>query len=106
MTRVSVVFAAALGLALLAAPAQAACPKNPPKPTTVDGVKVKKGSCGPFMMKADDLSSAHYDCSDAKGNPLRAAYNDCSQLNAKGSKTATAKKPAKASKKAPKTVDN
>ena len=81
-------FAAALCLGLLAAEGAlaATCPQNAPKPTTVDGIKVKKGSCGPFMMKVDenyDTSNAYYECTDAKGKTLKAHYNGCKQLNAK-----------------------
>src|SRR5882762_3119973 len=76
-----------LGALALCSPlaARAACPKNPAKPATIDGVKVKKGSCGPFMMKASDISDGYYDCEDAKGKSLKAHYKDCAQLNAKGS---------------------
>ena len=81
MPRLALALCAAFALSAL--PSRAACPRNPAKPTTVNGVKVKRGSCGPFMMKAADISNAYYDCSDAKGKKLRATYKDCRQLNAK-----------------------
>ncbi len=82
--------------AALAAPTalHAACPRNAPKPTTVNGQRVKPGSCGPFMMKADDISNAYYDCKDMKGKPVRATYKDCTQLNAKPDKKPAAQKGA------------
>ncbi len=89
MTRL--LLAGAVCLGLLAAPAaQAVCSKNGPKPTTVEGAKVKKGSCGPWMMKVDEYAQytvdAYYECSDAKGKTLKALYKDCKQVNAKKAK--------------------
>ena len=78
--------AAAAALALVAAPANAACPTNPKKPTTIDGVKVKAKSCGPYMMKADDTTQGYYECTGVKGQKLKALFNDCTLLNAKAPK--------------------
>jgi hypothetical protein len=75
----------AIAAAVLIAPfdSRAACPKNPAKPKTVEGVKVKAGSCGPYMMHAEDISNGYYDCKDTKGHDVKATYKDCDQTNAK-----------------------
>lgn len=79
-------FAAAVAVSLCAAPfaADAACPRNPVKPTTVDGVRVKPGSCGPYMMKVREglTADGYYGCTDVKGKALKALYNQCKQTNA------------------------
>ena len=85
MKTLSALFAAA-ALVVLASPAQASCPKNPKKPATIDGVKVKAGSCGPYMMHAEDTTKGYYECTGAKGQKLKALFNDCTLLNAKAPK--------------------
>jgi hypothetical protein len=75
--------AAAVTLSLAPA-AEAGCPQNPPKPTTIDGQRVKPRSCGPYMMKVakdGDTSNGYYDCSDLKGKPLKARFDNCKLLN-------------------------
>ncbi len=84
---------AALALAPLAS--RAACPKNPAKPTRVEGKLVKRGSCGPFMMHAEDVSRGYYECTDAKGKALKALYLDCKQTNAAAPKKPAPGKPGK-----------
>ena len=84
--------ASALAFAPLAASAAAGDPCNPPRPAMIDGVKVKRGSCGPYMMKAADISVASIECSDARGKALVAHYQGCKLQNAKKAGAPDAKK--------------
>ena len=74
-------------------------PCNPPRPTIIDGVKVKRGSCGPYMMKAADISAATIDCTGVNGKPLVARYKSCKLENAKKPGAAGDKKPKAPAKK-------
>ena len=92
--------ASALVLAPLAVRADEGDPCSPPKPTMIDGVKIKRGSCGPYMMKAADISVATIDCTGVNGKPLVAHYKSCKLQNAKKAGASDAKKgkPAPAKK--------
>ena len=92
--------AGALAFSPLAVRADDGDPCRPPKPAAIDGVKVKRGSCGPYMMKADDISVATTGCTGVNGKPLVAHYKSCKLQNAKKAGAADAKKgkPAPAKK--------